>query len=330
MPRPHLDRPGSRARQALTRPTYGQAGDDATAARRRNWPLLAALRPEQWVKNALVFAALVFSRSLGQGYLLLRTCEAFALFCAASSAIYLLNDLRDRAEDRLHPVKRLRPLASGALAPAWAWMFLLLLLGVALGGALVLDVRFATLLVIYVLLNVAYSLGLKRLVIVDVLAIATGFVLRAWSGGLVIGVSVTPWLLLCTLMLAMFLAFGKRRHELLLLQHNAAGHRASLSQYSVEFLDRMMTASASVVVVAYALYTLSPETVARFGSQALVFSTPCVIYGIYRYLYLVVERNQGGDPAHALLRDIPSVVNVFCWLAVVCSVLYLPDHWVPW
>lgn len=292
--------------------------------------LLAAIRPEQWIKNLLVFAALLFSRSLGDLAAILSSLGAFAVFCSAASAIYLFNDLGDREQDRLHPAKRHRPLAAGTLPVSWAWWALTALASAALLGGTALEPRLGLIVLVYLSLNVAYSRWLKREVILDVMIIALGFVLRAWAGGVAIGVTVTPWLLLCTLMLALFLGFGKRRHELALLEDGAHLHRPALGHYSVYYLDIMMTISAGVVVITYALYTLAPDTVARFHTSALIVTTPSVVYGVYRYLYLVHEQRQGGDPARVWLTDPQTLVNVVIWTALVILVVYGPTQWLPW
>ncbi len=292
--------------------------------------LVRAVRPEQWVKNLLVFAALIFSRSLGNPRAMLASLGAFVVFCLAASATYLFNDLGDRAQDRLHPAKRRRPLASGELPVSWAWTALVVLAAAALAGGTALHPGMGLIVASYLLLNLAYSRVLKHEVILDVMAIALGYVLRAVAGGVVIGVTVTPWLLLCTLMLALFLGFGKRRHELVLLEQSAQMHRAALGHYSIYYLDVMMTISAAVVVMTYALYTLAPETVARFQTSSLIFTSPCVVYGVYRYLYLVHERREGGDPSRLLLGDPLTLVNVIVWVLLVTLIIYGPSSWLPW
>ncbi len=292
--------------------------------------LLVSLRPQQWVKNTLLFGGLIFSRSLMHWTTVRLSLCAFAIFCMASSGVYLLNDLCDVEADRRHPLKRFRPLAAGKFSLNVARGAMgVLLLGSAL-LALLLRPAFALTLVVYLLLNVAYSLGLKRVVILDVMAIALGFVLRAVAGAVVIGVTASPWLVLCTLMLALLMSFGKRRHELNLLEGEAHNHRQSLDGYSIQFLDLMMTISAGAAVVTYALYTMADETVARFNSHSLVLTVPFVLYGIFRYLFLVHKRMEGGDPARLLVTDMPTLINVGLWVVVVCFILYGPRAWHPW
>jgi 4-hydroxybenzoate polyprenyltransferase len=292
--------------------------------------LLVSLRPQQWVKNTLIFSGLIFSRSLTHWATVRLSLCAFGLFCAASSGVYLLNDLCDIEADRRHPVKRFRPLAAGKFSLNFARGAMGTLLIGSLLLALLLSPAFALTLGIYLLLNVAYSLGLKRVVILDVMMIALGFVLRAVAGAVVIGVMASPWLILCTLMLALLMSFGKRRHELSLLQSEAHNHRQSLDGYSLQFLDLMMTISAGAAVVTYALYTMADETVARFNSHSLVLTVPFVLYGIFRYLFLVHKRMEGGDPARLLVTDAPILVNVGLWVLVVCFILYAPSAWHPW
>lgn len=204
---------------------------------------------------------------------------------------------------------------------------MLVLASVALLGGWALAPPFGLCVGAYLLLTLCYSLLLKRLVIVDVLTIAMGFVLRAAAGGAALGVVVTPWLLLCTLTLAVFLGLGKRRHELLLLEESAGSHREALDRYSVAYLDMLMTISAATAIITYALYTLAPETVQRFQTSSLVLTTPFVLYGVFRYLFLVRERNDGGDPGHTLSTDSASLVNLALWAALVSAVIYLPRGW---
>jgi 4-hydroxybenzoate polyprenyltransferase len=308
----------------------GSGADTGTNLLTTMRSLFVCLRPQQWVKNSLVFGGLIFSRSLLQWEVVRLSLFAFAIFCLASSGIYLLNDLCDVEADRNHPIKRLRPLASGKLSVNAARGAMCLLLLASASLALLLRPAFALVLGIYLVLNVAYSLGLKRVVILDVMAISFGFVLRAVAGAVVIGVGASPWLVLCTLMLALLMGFGKRRHELSLLQEEAHNHRQSLDGYSIQFLDLMMTITAGAAVVTYALYTMADETVARFNSHSLVLTIPFVLYGIFRYLFLVHKRMGGGDPARLLVTDAPTLVNLGLWVIVVCFSLYGPRAWHPW
>lgn len=292
--------------------------------------LLASLRPHQWVKNLLVFGGLIFSHSLFEWRNVALSFSAFVIFCLASSAIYLLNDLSDLRADRAHPLKRFRPLAAGLYSQNAARLMMVLLLVVASTMSLLFREKFSIVLGSYVLMNVGYSLGLKRVVILDVMMIALGFVLRAVAGAAIIGVSASPWLVLCTFMLALLMGFGKRRHELNLLQEEATNHRQTLQGYSLQFLDLMMTITGGAAVVCYALYTMADETTVRFGTQSLVLTVPFVLYGIFRYLFLVHKRMEGGDPARLVVSDLPTLINVALWVGAVCLIVYGPSGWRPW
>ncbi|MFQ5719386.1 MAG: decaprenyl-phosphate phosphoribosyltransferase [Acidobacteriota bacterium] len=285
--------------------------------------LLRTLRPEQWVKNFFVFAALLFGQRLGDPTAVARTVGAFIAFCALSGTVYLINDLRDLERDRRHPVKRLRPLAAGDLSPLAAWMAAVVLGSGALLGARWLPREFLWFAAAYLVLNLVYSFGLKNIVILDVLAIAGGFVLRAVAGAAAIPVQFSQWLVLCTFLLALFLGFGKRRHELTLLADDAAEHRVSLQEYSIVFLDQMITVVLAATVVAYSFYTMSTEVAARLHTTALPLTIPFVLYGIFRYLYLIHHRRGGGSPAHALLHDGALLVDVALWAVSVGVILSL-------
>ena len=286
------------------------------------WPLFRALRPTQWVKNVFVLAPLVFAEQLLEPAVLLRALLAFGAFCAAASAVYLVNDLRDREEDRLHPLKRHRPIASGALAVGRARIASVVLAALAMGISYFLGVNFALLLAIYLGINMAYSGGLKRVVILDVMAVSSGYVIRVMAGGEAIHVGVSNWLLLSTTFLALFLIFSKRRHELVLLADDAAGHRSVLSHYSPVFLDQMINVVTASTVMTYALYTLDPDTIERFGSDRLVYTMPLVLFGIFRYLYLIYQRTDHRNPTEALLFDRPFVANVLLWGVAVVWIVY--------
>jgi 4-hydroxybenzoate polyprenyltransferase len=284
--------------------------------------VVKSLRPQQWSKNLLLFVGLIFSRSLFDPHNILYSFAGFAIFCAASSAIYILNDLCDFAADQQHEIKRLRPIASGALKKNLARIILAALFLFAVIGAIIVNFNFALILGIYLVLSISYSLGLKRIVILDVMIIASGFVLRAVAGAAVIGVEVSHWLVLCTSMLALLVGFGKRRHELNLLGDGAANHRANLDEYSTMFLDSMITVCGGAAIVAYALYTMADETIARFGTRGLLFTLPFVVYGIFRYLFLIHKKQEGGDPSQLLFRDLPSFLNLLFWAATAAFVIY--------
>jgi 4-hydroxybenzoate polyprenyltransferase len=284
--------------------------------------LLLALRPQQWVKNLFVLAALVFSLRLGETDSLLRALAAVGIFCLASGGNYLLNDLIDLERDRLHPRKRHRPIASGRVPVGVAGFVAAVLEAGAVGLALLLDRGFAGLVGMYLVGMAAYSVRLKRIAVLDVLVIASGFVLRVVAGAVVIGVPFSEWLILCTIFLALFLGFGKRRAELVLLEDDSARHRSSLAEYTKTFLDQIIGICTASVVTCYALYTLSPATVDRFESRNLVLTVPFVVFGIFRYLFLLHCRSGGGSPTRILLRDAPTLVNVLLWVATVLVVLY--------
>jgi 4-hydroxybenzoate polyprenyltransferase len=283
--------------------------------------IVLSLRPRQWVKNLFVFAGLVFAQRLFSPAAWV-ALAAFAVFCALSGAIYLLNDVADRERDRLHPVKRSRPIASGALSVPRAVAVAVVLLAVGLGAAWWIAPSFAVAALAYVVLLAAYSAWLKHVVIADVLAVALGFVLRAVGGALAIGVAISGWLIICTLQIALFLALGKRRHESISLGESAVRHRPILAEYSAGLLDQMIAVVTASAVTAYALYTMSAETVAKFHTQLLPATIPFVLYGIFRYLYLIYRRQLGGNPSELFLNDRALLVNGLCWTLAVILIIY--------
>ena len=284
--------------------------------------LLESTRPRQWIKNLLVFAALIFAKKLTDPVRLAHSLLAFVLFCAISGGVYLLNDMLDREKDRHHPVKWRRPLASGRLSVNVALPVTLALLTVALAGSFSLSLPFGATALVYVLINIAYSFWLKEVVILDVMFIGLGFVLRALAGAVAINVEISPWLILCTILLSLFLAFCKRRQELEALVEEAGDHRLALREYSVGFLDQMISIVTASTVVCYSFYTISPEVEQKLGTQYLFLTIPLVLYGIFRYLYLVHLRGHGGNPAASLLTDRSLLICVALWAAVVCVILY--------
>ncbi|MBI2529126.1 MAG: decaprenyl-phosphate phosphoribosyltransferase [Candidatus Rokubacteria bacterium] len=284
---------------------------------------VASLRPKQWVKNLFVFAGVIFSQQLFTP-LIWPALAAFVLFCALSGAMYLLNDVADAEKDRLHPVKRHRPVAVGALPRGGALVFGAGLLGASLAGAFALSWRFGLVAAGYGALLTAYSLWLKHLVILDVLTVAVGFVLRAVAGAVAVEVEISGWLLICTVLIALFLALGKRRHEYLTLHGEAAAHRPILAEYSEGFLDQMIAVVTASTVTAYALYTMSPETVAKFHTRLLPLTLPFVLYGIFRYLYLLYRRQLGGNPSDLLLNDRALLVNTALWMLALLVLIYAP------
>ena len=286
--------------------------------------LFLALRPAQWTKNLILFAALIFGQRLLDGGSVLRATVAFVAFCALSGAVYLLNDVVDRDADRQHPLKRRRPIAAGHLSLPMAGGAVGTLLVVAFGLAAWLGPVFAVHAAAYVALQVAYTLGFKQQVILDVLSIALGFVIRASAGGAAIGVQVSQWLLLCTILLALFLALAKRRHEITLLGDDAGRHRAILGEYTPYLVDQMIAVVTASTLMAYAFYTVSSETVERFGTPWLGLTFPFPLYGIFRYLYLVHRRSQGGSPTELLLADRPLLLCVALWGATTVALIYHP------
>lgn len=283
--------------------------------------IVVSMRPSHWVKNLIVFAALVFAQvymipgKIGMAVL------AFIAFNFATSAIYLINDIFDRENDKKHPIKCQRPIASGELSISAASTAAFILIAASLGISVLTNPLTLATLITYILLNFAYSVALKHVVIIDVMTIAAGFVLRAVAGGFAIDVPISAWLLVCTTLLALFLGFGKRRHELTLLTDNAIEHRKSLEHYSTPFLDQMISVVTASTVVAYAFYTLSPEVVDKFGTHWLSLTIPFVLYGVFRYLYLIFHKEMGGSPTKLLLTDPPLLLCVLLWMVSVLMVI---------
>ena len=285
-------------------------------------PLLRAMRPHEWIKNVFVLAALIFSKHVFDPDYLLRGGLAFVCFCLISSAVYLFNDIKDRENDRQHPKKRHRPIASGALSISVAGIAALIIMLAALCGGFYLHPHFGIALLIYAGQNIAYTLYLKNVVILDVMIISAGFLLRAIGGALVIQVAISSWFILCTMLLALFLGFVKRRQELVLLEEGASNHRRILEEYSAHFLDQVIAVVTAGAVVSYALYTMSPEVVEKLGTEYLNLTIPCVIYGMLRYLYLVYNKGGGGNPASTILGDPPLLIACGLWLLILGGVLY--------
>ena len=284
--------------------------------------MIRLLRPAHWVKNVFVLAPLVFAGKLSDPDSLRDGLMAFGAFCLASSAVYVFNDIRDRAEDRLHPLKRHRPIAAGTVAVPTAIVMGLALALVSLTLASSLGWSFFTVLAIYLVVNQLYSAGLKHTVILDVMIVSFGFVLRVVAGGFAVNVQVSAWLVLCTFFIALFLAFSKRRHELILLADDASGQRPVLSHYSPAFLDQMINVVTASTVVSYAMYAVSPETVEKFHTRDLVFTIPMVLFGIFRYLYLIYQEPSSRNPTEAILRDPPFLINILIWAAAALWIVY--------
>jgi 4-hydroxybenzoate polyprenyltransferase len=289
--------------------------------------LFVSLRPSQWTKNLIVFAALLFGqRGTAPAFLdpeaIGQALAAFAIFCVLSGVVYLINDVADREKDRLHPLKRFRPIASGAVSPSTAITTAILLTVAAVGASWLLRPAFALVAVSYVGLLALYSGPLKHVVIIDVLTIAIGFVLRAVAGAVAIDVPISHWLLILTILLALFLALSKRRHELVMLADGATGHRPILGEYSPYLLDQMIAVVTASTLISYVIYTVSPETVQKFHTDYLGFTLVFPLYGIFRYLYLVHQKEGGGSPSDMLLNDRPLLVCVALWAISVAGIIY--------
>jgi 4-hydroxybenzoate polyprenyltransferase len=286
--------------------------------------LFLSLRPDQWTKNLIVFAALIFAVKLLDPAALANASAAFLIFCALSGVVYVFNDVADREQDRLHPIKKMRPIASGDLAPGTALVFAVVLGAAALAAAFALRPLFGVTAAAYLALFVVYTRALKHMVVLDVMTIAIGFVLRAVAGGLVIHVHVSNWLLVCTMLGALFLGLAKRRHEITLLADGARGHRRILEEYDPYLLDQMIGVVAAATMVAYIIYCASPETHAYFGTEWMVLTTPFPIYGLFRYLYLVHRKAGGGSPSDMLLEDRPLLACVLLWGITSVLIIYRP------
>lgn len=313
------------ARTASTHVAARTAEPRPAARRRPTFSLLAiSLRPEQWTKNLLLFAGLIFGGRLLEAPAVLAAGAAFAIFCALSSAIYLFNDVWDRDADRRHPLKQARPIAAGALAAPTALLAAAVLAAVALAAAFLIGAALGTAAAGYTFLLLLYSTGLKHVVIIDVLTIAGGFVLRAVAGALAVNVPIGPWLLSCTTLLALFLALSKRRHELILLGEGAADHRRILEEYSPYLLDQMISVVTASTLIAYTVFATSTDTAQRLGTPRLGLTIPFVLYGIFRYLYLVHQKRGGGSPAALLVTDRPLLACVALWVGTVAVLLYSP------
>ncbi len=284
--------------------------------------MLRLARPHQWIKNTLVGAALVFSQRLFDPHAVALTAIAFVAFCALSSAGYALNDIVDRNADRLNPEKSNRPIARGDLTVAAASRMAIVLAVIAAGLSIALGPKFAGITLLYAILQFAYSFWAKHHVVIDVIAVALGFVLRAFAGGVAINVEVSPWLVFITFVLALFLVLARRRHELIALGDGATAHRDALSQYSVRLVDQMISIVAGATLVSYMIYTASAEVEAKLGTPYLYLTVPFVAFGILRYLYLIDERNEGGDPAQVLLQDRPLLLAVALWILTDIALLY--------
>ena len=285
--------------------------------------ILKAMRPRQWTKNAFIFAALVFDRKLLNLHAFLQTLAAFVLFCLLSSSVYLINDILDRESDRAHPIKKNRPIASGNLPVGLALATGILLLLVSLIGAFLLSHGFFFISLVYFTLNLIYSIWLKHIPIIDVLVIASCFVLRVAAGVSVIEVQrFSPWLYVVTTLLALYLGFGKRRAELAVLVNDSPqSHRKVLSGYSIQFIDQLITVVSATTLISYSLYTFSAPNLPE--NHSMMLTIPFVLYGIFRYLFLINKHNAGGEPEEILLKDRPIQLTVLLWGVAVMVIFYL-------
>ncbi len=276
--------------------------------------IVISMRPHHWTKNLLVFAGLIFSKSYTDPHAILLTVAAFIAFCLASSTIYLFNDFMDRKEDKFHPMKIKRPIAAGKLKPSLVITLISLLFLLSVTIAIGVNLEFFAIIAAYFLLNLGYSLGLKKIVILDAFIVSFGFLLRSLSGTVAIGVEASSWIMICTLFLAFILTFGKRRYELANLDDDATAHRTSLGLYTLQLLDALIIISSTAGIVTYALYTFDPKTIEHFGSNKLIYSVIFVAFGIFRYLFLIFNKNKGATPVNLLFTDKPLIINWFLWV----------------
>ncbi|MBI3240980.1 MAG: decaprenyl-phosphate phosphoribosyltransferase [Chloroflexi bacterium] len=285
-------------------------------------PLLKTMRPRQWAKNAVVFAALVFDVKLFNPFYFTRALIAFGLLCLIASAVYIINDLGDIEKDRLHPRKKHRPLAAGTLSKRTAIIAAAVFLAFALGGSFGLNIEFGGLVLLYLVINLLYTFWLKNIVILDVLLVAAGFVIRVGAGVILVDVvRFSPWLYICMSLLALFMVLGKRRREITLLEAQANEHRAVLANYNLEFIDQLISAVSTSTIVAYSFYTFSAENLPR--NHAMMLTIPFVLYGIFRYLYLIHVRHEGGAPDELVFKDRPLMLTFVLWGLFAVGVLYL-------
>jgi 4-hydroxybenzoate polyprenyltransferase len=281
------------------------------------------IRPKQWMKNSFVLAPILFSRHLFDYPYLNNSILAFIIFCLVSSCIYIINDIFDVEADRNHPVKKNRPIASGKISIPLALVIAFILLAISIIFLFYLKFSFIIIICIYLVLNIFYSIWFKHIVLLDVFSIAGGFMLRVFAGTLAIDVVASYWLIICTLFVSLFLGFAKRRSELSLIQNDKNPvSRKVLADYSLSFLDQMLTITAAGMAISYSLYTVSERTIKELKTENLIYTTIFVLYAIFRFLYLIMKKNLGEDTAHTLLSDYPSLINIFFWLVSCTLILY--------
>ncbi len=301
----------------------GLAGESTLTLGRRLVYLLRTMRPKQWTKNGFVLVGLIFDGKLLDLPLALTALATLLCFCVVSSSVYILNDLIDIERDRGHPRKRLRPLASGLLDPVFAKAAMVFLGAVGIIGAGLIDVYVGLTLAAYLILNVGYCVYLKNLVIIDVMMIAVFFVLRVVAGAVAVEVSAfSPWLYICVSLLALFIGFGKRRHEIILLKDAASDHRTSLKQYNQPYLDQIIGVVTTSGLISYTFYSFEAETALAAPSQMMI-TVPLIVFVVFRYLYLIHVEERGGAPDDLLFADRPLLVAVILWVLSVVAVIYV-------
>ncbi len=281
------------------------------------------MRPKHWARNGIVFVALIFSKNMFNYNLLVITLFAFAIFCLLSGGVYLFNDIVDIEKDKRHPRKSFRPITSGNLNRRVAQACMIASFAISIAGSLLINLSFALVVIGYLVLQIAYSTFLKEIVIIDIFSIAAGFFLRVIAGAKAIEVPVSSWLLICTIFVSLFLGLGKRRHELMLLGEEAVEHRRVFDGYNILLTDQMVSVATAGMVISYSLYTLSQETVNRFHTEKMWLTIPIVLYGIFRYLYLVYRRQQGGDPELTIFEDRPLMFAVALYIVTVGLIVYV-------
>jgi 4-hydroxybenzoate polyprenyltransferase len=286
--------------------------------------LIRLLRPSQWLKNGFVFAPLIFSKHLFEIEYFLQSLIAFVAFCLASSLVYINNDILDKEADRLHPEKKKRPIASGEISIAIASSVIAILFALTIFITIKISILFTGIVLFYIVLQTFYSLKLKNVVILDVFIIAMGFMLRVFSGAVAIDVIISHWIVICTLFLSLFLAVSKRRSELVMIQlHKIETKRKVLNEYDINYLNLTLVITATGMAISYSLYTMAERTIETFGTEYLIFTTIFVLFGIFRYLYLVINKGMGENPNKILIKDLPMAVNILLYLVTIVSIIYL-------
>lgn len=286
--------------------------------------LIRLIRPKQWIKNFFVFAPLIFSQHVFEAAYLLPAIAAFIVFSLTSSTVYIINDILDVESDRAHPRKRFRPIASGEISIRQGLLYSVIICAIIIFALFFLKPIFALVIILYFLTNLFYSMQVKNMVLLDVFFISFGFMLRVLGGAAAIGVIVSSWMILTTIFISLFLAISKRRGELsqVINQENLEKQRKVLKEYDIQFADQLNTIAAAGTIISYALYTVSQRTITTFGTEKLIYTTPFVIYGIFRYMYLMHKKNLGESPTSIVTKDIPIIVTVLCWFLVCTAIIY--------